>query len=62
MEGTATVSDAPAYGSGATLQYNRSTNQAAGPEWVSPFAATGGEYLNTGIVTVSKNHLMQDRL
>jgi hypothetical protein len=42
MEGTATVSDAPAYGSGATLQYNRSTNQAAGPEWVSPFAATGG--------------------
>jgi hypothetical protein len=36
MEGTATVSDAPAYGSGATLQYNRSANQAAGPEWVSP--------------------------
>jgi hypothetical protein len=31
----ATVSDAPAYGSGATLQYNRSANQAAGPE-VSP--------------------------
>jgi hypothetical protein len=44
MEGTATVSDAPAYGSGATLQYNRSANQAAGPEWVSPLRQQEGEY------------------
>jgi hypothetical protein len=44
MEGTATVSDAPAYGSSATLQYNRSTNQAAGPEWVSPLRQQESEY------------------
>jgi hypothetical protein len=51
MEGTA--SDAPAYGSGATLQYNRSANQAAGPEWVSPLRQQEVNILNTGIVTVN---------
>lgn len=42
MEGTSnpTVSAAPIYGSSATLEYF--TTHTAGPEWITPFTATGG--------------------
>lgn len=54
MEGTATVSAVPNYGSAAKLQYNRSVSQVSGLEWRTPFAATGGvTVMNTGIITVS---------
>lgn len=54
MEGTATVSVAPTYGSSATLRYNTSTARAAGIEWVSPFAASGGVIIaNTGTITMN---------
>ena len=54
MEGTATVSRAPTYGTGATLQYNTSTARTSGTEWVTPFAATGGIIIaNTGTITQS---------
>jgi len=56
MEGTASVSAAPTYGASAKLQYNRTANQAAGPEWLATFAATGGvSIINTGIVTANAN-------
>ncbi|SDG99796.1 hypothetical protein SAMN04488062_103321 [Flavobacterium omnivorum] len=54
MEGTATVSAVPNYGSAATLQYNRTVSLPTGLEWGSPFTATGGvTIINTGIITVS---------
>ncbi|OAB28600.1 hypothetical protein SAMN05444395_101278 [Flavobacterium fryxellicola] len=54
MEGTATVSAAPIYGSTATLQYNRTASQVTGLEWRTPFTGTGGvSVLNTGIITVN---------
>jgi hypothetical protein len=54
LEGAATVSAIPIYGSSATLQYNRVTNQTAGPEWVSPFTASGGvRVINVGIITAN---------
>jgi hypothetical protein len=52
MEGTATVSVVPNYGSSATLQYNRSVSQGTGPEWKTPFTSTGGvSVINTGTIT-----------
>jgi hypothetical protein len=52
MEGIATVSTGPVYGSSATLQYNRPVSQVAGPEWIIPFVATGGvSIINTGTIT-----------
>lgn len=52
MEGTATVSTAPNYGAAATLQYNRSVDQVAGSEWISPFVAAGGvSFIGSGIIT-----------
>ncbi len=57
MEGTATASALPTYGTNATLQYNSSTDRtiSTSPEWKSPFAATGGIVIkNTGLVTLSK--------
>ncbi|MFN9581643.1 MAG: hypothetical protein ACK566_03105, partial [Bacteroidota bacterium] len=54
MEGTATPSTAPTYGSSATLQYNTSTARTAGVEWVSPFAASGGVVItNSGAITLN---------
>jgi hypothetical protein len=54
MQGTATASVAPTYGSSATLEYNSSLNLTAGPEWITPFIATGGvSIINTGIVTLN---------
>jgi len=58
MEGTATASVAPTYGSGATLQYNTSTSRTAGPEWVSPFNAAGGIIIaNTGLITMNSDEV-----
>ena len=52
MEGTATASAAPVYAAAATLQYNTATARAAGVEWITPFAATGGVVIaNTGAIT-----------
>ncbi len=54
MEGTGTVSAAPTYGASATLQYNRTLAQATGPEWITPFVASGGVRItNIGVVTVA---------
>ncbi|RXR22438.1 hypothetical protein [Flavobacterium stagni] len=54
MEGTATVSAAPTYGSAAKLIYNTATARTAGVEWITPFAATGGVVIaNTGIITMN---------
>lgn len=52
MEGTATASLVPTYGPAATLQYNTATGRNAGPEWKTPFVATGGVLItNTGVMT-----------
>jgi len=52
MEGTAAVSVAPTYCAAATLQYNTATAETAGPEWITPFVATGNvNILNTGTIT-----------
>ena len=50
MAGTATASIAPTYGSNATLQYDQTVT--AGPEWITPFTATGGVIINSGTVTL----------
>ncbi len=42
MEGTATASAAPAYGTNATLQYKGSSLQMTGAEFTTPFNGTGG--------------------
>ena len=55
MEGTATVSAAPTYGTAAKLQYNTITARIASVEWITPFAATGGVFItNTGAITVDQ--------
>ena len=62
MEGTATASAAPTYGSSATLQYNTATARTAGPEWITPFAATGGVIIeNTGTITMNAAKSFQCR-
>jgi len=54
MEGAATVSAAPAYGSAATLLYNTATPRAAGVEWITPFVSGGGVVIgNTGTITLN---------
>lgn len=54
MEGTATLSVAPTYGTAATLQYNTATSRTAGVEWISPFTPTGGIIVtNTGTITMN---------
>ena len=54
MQGTATASVAPTYGGAATLYYNTATARTAGPEWVTPFAGTGGIVIdNTGAITLN---------
>ena len=53
MEGSS-FSTSPTYGSSATLQYNTASTFNTGPEWVSPFTATGGVVIkNTGQITLS---------
>ena len=54
MEGTATVTIAPTYGTSASLVYNTATSHVAGLEWVTPFAATGGITIaNTGTISLN---------
>ncbi|MBK6965411.1 MAG: T9SS type A sorting domain-containing protein [Bacteroidales bacterium] len=54
MEGTATASAVPAYGTNAGLHYNRTTDQNAGVEWAATFSGTGGIVIsNTGAVTLN---------
>lgn len=54
MEGTATASAAPTYGTAATLQYNTTTARTAGVEWISPFTSTGGIIItNTGAISLN---------
>jgi len=51
MEGTATVTGTPVYGSSATLQYKGSGAQTTGTEFVTPFNGSGGVKINnsTGV-------------
>ena len=46
MEGTATVTNAPTYGSAATLQYKGAAAQTTGAELPSLFSGTGGVIIN----------------
>ncbi|MFI5221559.1 MAG: beta strand repeat-containing protein [Bacteroidia bacterium] len=56
MEGTATTLAAPTYGAAATLQYNKTVSATAGPEWITPFVATGGvKNINSGTITIPSN-------
>ncbi|MEI6754167.1 MAG: hypothetical protein WCK78_13495, partial [Paludibacter sp.] len=59
MEGTGTVSAAPTYGTAATLQYNTTTARSVGPEWISPFTATGGVIIaSTGAVSLNSSEVI----
>ena len=64
MEGTGTVSAAPTYsGAAATLQYNTTTARAAGPEWVSPFIASGGIIIaSTGAISLNSAEAVTSNL
>ena len=54
MEGMATVSATPTYGSNATLLYNTSTARTSGVEWITPFVGLGGVIIaNTGAITMN---------
>ena len=54
MEGTATASVAPSYGTTASLHYNTAIPRNASFEWITPFAATGGVTIeNTGTITLN---------
>jgi hypothetical protein len=54
MEGTATVSSAPTYGSNASLRYNTIASRTSGAEWIATFAALGGVNItNTGTITMN---------
>jgi len=54
MEGTATATSGPTYGSNATLQYNTASSRTAGPEWLDTFTASGGVIItNTGVITLN---------
>jgi len=54
MEGTATASAAPTYGTAATLQYNKPAAFTTGAEFPATFSGTGGVIItNTGTITLS---------
>jgi hypothetical protein len=53
MGGSATASAAPTYGAAATLQYDQTVT--SGPEWITPFLASGGVVINSGTVTLAAN-------
>lgn len=56
LEGTATASAAPTYGTSATLRYNTATSRTAGAEWLATFVATGGVIIdNTGDIITNGN-------
>ena len=52
MEG-ATASAAPTYGDNAALKYNTTLPFTAGPEWISPFIATGGVVIKQSTVILN---------
>ena len=53
MEGTATISALPTYGSAATLQYNTTSARTSGVEWPTTFSGTGGVIIaSTGAITM----------
>ncbi len=56
MAGTATASAAPTYGASAILKYDETAT--TGPEWVSPFVATGGVKINSGTVTLGASKVI----
>ena len=54
MEGDATASAAPTYGTTAALRYNRTAPRTAGSEWKTPFAAAGGVIIaGSGTITMN---------
>jgi len=54
MEGTATVSAVPTYGSAATLQYNKPASFTAGVEWPATFSGSGGvKFIGAGVITTA---------
>ena len=60
ISGTAAASAAPTYGANAALQYNSLSSQTVGPEWITPFVATGGVEISTSnpgvsVVTINGN-------
>jgi hypothetical protein len=56
IEGTATATVAPSYGTPASLQYNTATSRIAGTEWVTPFNATGGIVIsNNATITLNED-------
>lgn len=58
MEGTATVSNPPTYGSAATLQYNKTAPFTASGEWVSGFSSNGGIIINSSVVTLNSSEIV----
>jgi len=46
IEGVATVTVAPTYGAAASLQYKTTDVRNQGPEWISPWVATGDIFIN----------------
>lgn len=53
IEGTATASVAPTYGTNAGLQYNTTTARTASVEWITPFTGLSGVTIaNTGAITM----------
>jgi len=46
MQGTATMTGTPTYGSNSTLQYMGSASQTTGSEFLSPFSGSGGLIIN----------------
>ncbi len=56
MEGTATASAVPTYGSASTLKYNTSISRTAGVEWKNLLVASGGIIIdNTGVISLNSN-------
>jgi len=63
IEGTATVSVAPAYGADAGIKYNTPIARIAGLEWISSFSGTGGVTIsNTGMITLNSAEILNTTL
>ena len=53
MEGTATASAAPNYGTNTIMQYNTSSTLTAGAEWKASITGTGGVIIAKGTITMN---------
>ncbi|MBK9358597.1 MAG: hypothetical protein IPN08_14650 [Bacteroidales bacterium] len=54
LEGTATLTAAPTYGSDATIKYNTTASRTASVEWITPFNGTGGLIISsTGTISLN---------